>query len=241
MQGLLALSAVAALGLGQGLPLRAQDGTEPRKETVRAFTLKVTGDGHVEMTVKENGDEKTYKADSMDEFTRKYPEVAREYGVGRGGMKAWKFHDPADFAKKLEEWRKQFGDFDLLKGDPDLQRFLEHPEQVPPKHPLPPADPAVAGPRLGLRLAPLSTVLADQLGIDAKSGSLIADVEAGSLAEKSGVRKNDVLTKVDGKEVAGVESVRASVHDALKKKEFDLELLRQGKKQTLKVVPPARK
>ena len=54
--------------------LRAQD--EPqKKEQTRAFTLKVTGDGHVELTTKVNGDEKLYKADSMEEFRKQYPDV----------------------------------------------------------------------------------------------------------------------------------------------------------------------
>src|SRR5207253_1407159 len=131
----------------------------------------------VEMTVKENGEEKTYKADSMDEFTKKYPQMARDYGIGRGGLKAWTFNGngPEDFAKKFEELRKQFGDFDFGKQDPELQKLLEHPNQLLQETPSKPE-------RLGVRLAPLSQVLADQLGIDAKSGSLLAEIEPGSLA-----------------------------------------------------------
>jgi predicted metalloprotease with PDZ domain len=237
MKRLLAISTATVLILGQAALLRAQDTPEPRKD-VRAFTLRVTGDGHVEMTVKENGEEKTYKADSMDAFTHKYPQVARDYGVGRGGMKAWTFNGSEDFAKKFEEWRKQFGDFDFGKQDLELQKLLEHPERLAPALK---SEPQADGPRLGVRLAPLSTVLADQLGIDAKSGMLVDGIEPGSLAEKSGLKKNDVLVKVDGKDASGMESIRATIQEALKKKDFDLEIFREGKRQTVKVQPPARK
>jgi hypothetical protein len=247
MKHLLAIGSVAALVLGQAAVLRAQDSPEPRKETVHAFSLRVDGNGHVEMTVKENGEEKTYQADSMDEFTRQHPDLARQYGIGRGGRKASKFQDPGDYSKKFEEWRKQFGDFDFWKQDPELERLMEHPEQLFQEHRLPKAErhgeaPAAAtGPRLGVRLEPLSQVLADQLGLDAKSGLLIAGVEPGSLAEKSGLQQNDLLAKIDGKDLSGMESVRATVQDALKKKSFDVEILRRGKTQTLRIQVPAPK
>ncbi len=247
MKSLLAIGSVAALMLGQSAWLRAQDPPEARKETARAFTLRVTGDGHVEMTVKENGEDKTYKADSMDEFAKKYPEVAREYGLGRGGVKMWHFRDSGDFAKRLEEWRKQFENFDFGAQDPELKKLLEHPEQLWQEHrphrPEAPAEsaPAATGPRMGVRLEPLSQVLADQLNLDVNGGALIASVEAGSPAEKAGLRANDILVRVDGKAIAGMDGVRAIVADALKKKDFDVDILRQGKRQTIRVTSPAQK
>jgi hypothetical protein len=47
--------------------------------------------------------------------------------------------------------------------------------------------------------------------------------------------------KVDGKDSSGMESIRATIQDALKKKDFDLEILRQGKRQSVRVQPPAPK
>ena len=244
MKRLLAIGSVAALVLSTSLMLRAQDKPEPRKESTRAFTLRVTSDGHVEMTVKENGEDRTYQADSMDEFAKKYPDVAREYGLGHGGMKAWKFHEPGEFAKKFDEWRKQFGNFDFGAQDPELKKLLEHPEQLFQEHrghgAKAPAEsaPAATGPRMGVQLAPLSQVLADQLGLDVNSGSLIVSVEAGSAAEKAGLRANDILVRIDGKDLSGMDGVRATVLEALKKRDFDVEILRQGKRQTIKVTSP---
>ena len=241
MMRLLVIGSMAALLGGSVAFLGAQDAPAPPKETVRAFSLRVTGNGHVEMTVQENGQQKTYTADSMEEFTRKHPDLAREYGIGRGGLKSWSFSEPGDLAKKMEELRKQFGPFDFGTEDPEFRKLLEHPEQFLQRHAARPEEQAPTGPRMGVRLAPLSSALADQLGLDANAGVLIADVEAGSAAEKAGVKANDVLIRVDGKDVAGVESVRTTVQDALKKKEFAVDVLRRGKKQTLKVQSPEQK
>ena len=227
MMRLIAFTSAAALALVLTLPLRAQDEPQSPKETVRAYSLRVTGDGHVELTVKENAEDKVYKADSMEEFVREHPDVARKYGIGRGRMPTWNFPAPGEFAKKFEEWRNQFGDLDAFRNDPDLQRFLEHSA--------PQSEPAPQGIRLGIRLAPLSQVLADQLGLDAKAGTLIVDVETGSMAEKAGLKKNDVLVKIDGKDAAGTDAARSAVQDALKKKDFSIEVLRQGKRQMIPV------
>jgi hypothetical protein len=43
---------------------------------------------------------------------------------------------------------------------------------------------------------------------------------------------------VDGKDVSGAESVRSTVREALKKREFDVQVLRHGKEQTIKVQSP---
>jgi len=236
------VASLVALALAQALPAQAQDEPAPRKETVRAFSLQVTGDGHVALSVKDKNGDKTYKADSMKEFVEKYPNVARDYGVGRS--ESGDFHMPKALAKSFEEWRKQFGDTDAWKGDPELRKFLENPERMfQDFHAQRDVEGGkAANPhRLGLRLAPLSQTLADQAGIDVSKGALIAEVESGSLAEKSGLQKHDILVKVDGKDVAGTESVRATVQDALKKKDFEVDVIRQGKKQTVKVQPPSEK
>lgn len=235
MRKLAAIGSMAALILSQAALLRAQEEPQQKKETTRAFMLKVTGDGHVELTTKINGDEKTYKADSMEEFRKKYPDVAREYGVGQHGL--MRLQSPEEFARKFEEFRRQFGDEEFWNQVPDLPKMFEgfqKEKDVEGGH-------AVNPRRLGVKLAPLSQVLADQLGIDPKSGLQIAEIEPGSLAEKSGLKKNDILTRIDGKDVSGMESVRDTVQDAMKKKEFELQVLRHGKKETLKAAPPAEK
>ncbi len=237
MRQLLSMASLLALVLAQTLPARAQDGQDPgtpKKETIQAFSLKVTGDGHVDLKVQEKDGEKSYTADSMEEFRRKYPDVARATKLD--GMLHPDFHE---FAKPFEEWKRHFGEL-----TPELEKLLQNPEHLfgkrLPAQPGPDVegDPVLPPRRLGVRLAPLSETLADQLGLATGKGVQIVDVEGGSAAEKAGLKKNDVLLKVDGQEANQVEGARKAVLEALKKKEFSVDLVRQGKQQTLTVTSP---
>jgi C-terminal processing protease CtpA/Prc len=245
MMRLISAASLFALVLSQALPAGAQDapgpGT-PKEETLRAFSLKVTGDGHVDLTVQEKDGEKTYSADSIDAFRKKYPDVARQYKVD-GLLRP----DFGEFAKPLEEWKKAFGEHGFREMDPELKKLLEHQgdlfESFRSNRPAPDVEggKAVSPRRLGVRLAPIGETLAEQLGLSAGKGVQIVEIESGSAAEKAGLKKHDVLVKVDGKDADGLEGGRSSVLEALKKKEFDVDLLRQGKKQTVRVVSPSEK
>lgn len=234
------LSTASLLALSLALPSWAQDDPVPgfpKKETVRAFSLNVSGDGRVELKIKDKDGERSYAADSTEEFRKKYPELAREYHLSR--MPRLDFQD---FAKPFEEWKRHFGGM-----NPEWEKFFEHPERLfeqrgstsPGSEPE--DRPAASPRRLGVRLAPVADTLADQLSLAAGKGAQILEVEDGSAAEKAGLRKHDVLVRIDGKEADGVEGVRSAVLEALKKKEFDVDLLRQGKKQTIKVDSPGGK
>jgi C-terminal processing protease CtpA/Prc len=245
MMRLLSAASLFALALSQALPAGAQDvpgpGT-PKEETLRAFSLKVTGDGHVDLTVQEKNGEKTYSADSIDAFRKQYPDVARQYKVDR--LLRPEF---GEFARPLEEWKKSLGEHGFGEMDSELKKLLEHPgdvlESFRSSRPAPDVEggKAVSPRRLGVRLAPVGETLAEQLGLGAGKGVQIVEIESGSAAEKAGLKKHDVLVKVDGKDADGVEGGRGSVLEALKKKEFDVDLLRQGKKQTVRVLSPSEK
>ncbi|MDQ1516019.1 MAG: serine protease Do [Actinomycetota bacterium] len=66
-------------------------------------------------------------------------------------------------------------------------------------------------PFLGVKMFTVTPSIAEQLGIKAQSGALVADVTAGSGAEVAGVRNGDVITSVDGKEVKAAEDVTSVV------------------------------
>ena len=57
------------------------------------------------------------------------------------------------------------------------------------------------------------------------------------MAERTGIRKFDLFLKVDGKAVSDKWQFRTDVLDALGKPGFELELIRAGKRETLKVKP----
>jgi beta-lactamase regulating signal transducer with metallopeptidase domain len=92
-------------------------------------------------------------------------------------------------------------------------------------------------PRLGARVEPLGAALAEQLGVEAGKGLVLADVPADSAAAKAGLKVNDVLLEVAGKPVSGKPDELTRQLDAVKPDaKVDLVVLRKGKKETLKGV-----
>jgi hypothetical protein len=266
-------SFTAAVLLAQANP---KDGERPKSDQepsqhVRGFSFKLTPDGHVELTVREDDKatgklvEKTYKADSLDEFKKKYPEVAKTYGIARftdGGE--WPPPGGSDFAKKFEDWKKHFddrwfwdrhhdGDLDKwfkelpksFQGD-DLGKWIEEQRKLfekfreiqpnsTPETPREEREPKSKA-ELGILVAPVGDTLAQQLGLVPNQGVVIAEVRKGSLAEKSGLRKHDIVVKLNEKVIEGPAAFRKSVHEALEKG-FKLELIRGGKHEEIKVEP----
>jgi S1-C subfamily serine protease len=66
-------------------------------------------------------------------------------------------------------------------------------------------------PFLGVKMFTVTPSIAEQLGMKAQSGALVADVTAGSGAEVAGIRNGDVITSIDGKEVKAAEDVTSAV------------------------------
>jgi membrane-associated protease RseP (regulator of RpoE activity) len=136
--------------------------------------------------------------------------------------------------------------------DEDMQKYLEEqlgrlrrPFRVPapaPKPEAPPRQVPVPGGReLGVKVQDVGETLRDQLGLKENEGVLVTEVKPGSLAEKAGVKEHDILLKMEGKAVTDRWQFRADVLTALGKPEFDVELLRGGKRETVKVKTSAKK
>jgi S1-C subfamily serine protease len=66
-------------------------------------------------------------------------------------------------------------------------------------------------PFLGVKMFTLTPSIAQELGIKAESGALVADITAGSGAEVAGLSNGDVITSIDGKEVKAAEDVTTAV------------------------------
>lgn len=220
----------------------------------RGITFETHPDGKVELTVRESGAESgkkethTYRADSLEDFKKKYPELASKYDVENLAPKEkWSFFD--DSKDSWEAWKKRFdkdwfwdqdamGRF-LLPWFPfgsDAQdrwlldprkRFEEFRKSGPPE---------AARPQLGIVVERAASALADQLGLGPDEGLVIAEVKPSSPAEKAGLRKHDLLLKVNGKALTGPEQLRHDVETGLEKG-MELEILRRGKHETLKVEP----
>jgi len=90
---------------------------------------------------------------------------------------------------------------------------------------------------LGVQVEKPSAALAEQLDLPADVGVVVAAVVAGSPAEKAGLKKNDVLVKLAGKDAPNDPTAFAELVAELKAGEkFDLDVIRKGKKETVKGV-----
>ena len=65
--------------------------------------------------------------------------------------------------------------------------------------------------RFGFRVQAVSGELLEALGVEGDAGVLVSDVEAGSSADRGGLVRGDVILRLEGESVAGVEAF----HDVL--------------------------
>ncbi|MHC4608684.1 MAG: PDZ domain-containing protein [Planctomycetota bacterium] len=90
---------------------------------------------------------------------------------------------------------------------------------------------------LGVCVRRLPEALRAHLGLGEKEGVLVIKVQAGSLAEKAGLKKHDIILKLGKKTVEDRWQFRRDVRRALAGDAFTVEVLRGGKRQTLQVGP----
>ena len=231
-------------------------------DSTKGMTFKLMKDGTVEVTLIESepgsGEKssRTLTAPSWEEFRRKNPEVVRKYDLDRYAgprrpaapddldqlfrdfrrgipeMPAVPRFDPfdADIEKWMEEQRKYME---------DLRRRFRGPAPVPP--PAVPPAPAPSGPEFGVKVEPVEETLRDQLSLKEGEGVMAGEVKPGSVAEKAGLKKHDIILKLDGAPVGDTWGFRKDVLKALERPEFELEILRSGKRETLKAKPGVRK
>jgi serine protease Do len=92
--------------------------------------------------------------------------------------------------------------------------------------------------RIGIVLAPLTPVLAKQLGVEEGSkGVLVADVVADSPAAKAGLKQGDVIVGFAGDKVDSVPLFRLKVASSKAGQEFAVDYYRDGKREKATIVP----
>lgn len=85
---------------------------------------------------------------------------------------------------------------------------------------------------LGVRLQRIEGGLAEALDMAPDSGVLLAQVESGSPAEKAGLSKGDIITKVGTKSVGTPDELRDAVRNAHAGDKVKISYLRDGKTRT---------
>lgn len=230
----------------------------------RGITFETHPDGKVELTVREGEsgsgkkETRTYKADSLEDFKKKYPELAAKYDLENLAPKEkWNFfEDSQDF---WEAWKKRFDKDWFWDKDPmgklvlpwfpfgsdSLDHWVQNQKkQFDAFRNLEPPSPdggqkkGARKAELGIAVERVDSALADQLGLGTGEGLVIVEVKPGSPAERAGLRRHDLLLKVNGKALTGPEELRREVEAGLKNG-MDLEILRRGKRESVKVEPEA--
>jgi Do/DeqQ family serine protease len=88
---------------------------------------------------------------------------------------------------------------------------------------------------LGVTVQPVTSEIARSLGMSSARGALVNSVQAGSAAEKAGIRRGDVITAVNGQAVKDGNELRNEVAQMLPGSEARVTVVRDGKEQTYAV------
>ncbi|MBI2932380.1 MAG: PDZ domain-containing protein [Planctomycetes bacterium] len=234
-------------------PRRSASLRSTYRDLSRGLTVLVE-DGRIEVTIPEKDEDggkkvyKTYKADSIEEFKERYPEIAKEYDIeqvlprvrrGRGM--------PEDFNEWWRTWEKELNE-DWFKEwrlplDRDLGKWLEEHRRLLDelsrrRWELPgerqERSTPTQGREFGLKIEPVGETLAAQFDLAEGEGVQVAEVKPGSRAEKAGLKKHDVIVKFDGKAITDKWEFRKQVRETLARG-FELEVIRGGKRETVQV------
>ena len=88
---------------------------------------------------------------------------------------------------------------------------------------------------IGVRIQQVTPEIAEGMGLASASGALVADVTKGGPADKAGLMNGDLVTGFDGKPVADDRALPRIVADTPIGKTVPIDVLRKGRKQTLRI------
>ncbi|MCX8476933.1 MAG: Do family serine endopeptidase [Sphingomonas sp.] len=88
---------------------------------------------------------------------------------------------------------------------------------------------------LGIQMQDLTADLAESFGVAKGNGTIVARVEPGQAAEKAGIRQGDVIVRVNNQDVTPDQTLSYLVANVTPGTRIPVELVRDGKKQTVTV------
>jgi Do/DeqQ family serine protease len=95
--------------------------------------------------------------------------------------------------------------------------------------------------QIGVTIQPVTSEIANSLGLAQVRGALVNSVQPGSPADKAGVRRGDVITGVNGDSIKSGNELRNEVSQLQPGTAAKLTLVRDGKEQTVNVTLAERK
>jgi serine protease Do len=90
---------------------------------------------------------------------------------------------------------------------------------------------------LGMTVQRVTPQIAESLGLEKAEGVVVTDVEAGSAADESGIRRGDVILQIDRKPIRSVEEYRKSIA-GIRKGKGVLFLVRRGESTLFLALKP---
>jgi hypothetical protein len=208
----------------------------------KSFALSQDSSGKISVTVTEYDKDgkqntKTYTADSLDEFKKKYPEIAKEYGIGENQPPSFVIpdFDAEDIWKDFgNAWGKRWDE--LKKQLEKLKEMLkQHNKNAPESEPdgklIIPPDKSETPANLGIYVENLSDSLKQTTKIE--NGLLVTTVEPNGLGDKMGLKDNDIIISVNGAEVKTIWECRRLIRTAIENGKVQLIIVRNEKKQIL--------
>ena len=88
---------------------------------------------------------------------------------------------------------------------------------------------------LGVEIQPVTPEIAESLGLKDDKGALVSSAQDASPAQKAGVTAGDVITAVDGKDVASPKELARIIGGVAPGKAVEITLWRNGKSEVVKV------
>ena len=88
---------------------------------------------------------------------------------------------------------------------------------------------------LGVEIQPVTDDIAESLGLSSSKGALVSSAQDDSPAKKAGIVAGDVITQVDGKDVASTKELARLIGGYAPGKSVDVTVWRNGKSETIKV------
>ncbi len=88
---------------------------------------------------------------------------------------------------------------------------------------------------LGVQIQPVTSEVADALGLKQAGGALVAEPQSGSPAAKAGVKAGDVITSVDGSKIKDSRELAQKIGTMSPGSSVELGVIRDGNQQTIKV------
>ena len=88
---------------------------------------------------------------------------------------------------------------------------------------------------LGVTVQPVTSDLADGLGLSAVRGAVVSDVSPGSPAEKAGLGAADVILRVDGVDVSDSNDLRNRISNVVPGQTVTVDYMRDGKPRSARI------